>query len=481
MIKLLLVTWNVEGHEILDIEEAEPQLAFIAYWMTKKGQQTISADELNNCLIEARKQMPEILGYTNINPSEFIKRVESRSSLLIMSGHKRLDSGHISAIYEFLHLSFQEYLAAKAIVKKFIPRSDIANNVTDIIKPNIDNENWKEVIPLAAVLLERETKELIEYLITESKNSAHRELKEGKRDIRLAPLLLGNCLANEIQINPDLLGTAIEWYSKSSYSVTDKSINEIILKNKFGNVFRKKVKECFFERFDDKFSSELGSTLADIFLADTKNPENLQSIPNEVILGLQSDLKEDKCMAILGMMNFAYGAAFKYEVMPSLEPEIEKMFNLMYDLLESNDPHYLFSICWCVAWSGESNIFPDSQRNKYVVFLAKTWTKPNKKNIRRVISWALCKITIPSIKKQSLSKIRNLKTTIRERIQKPENEFDKITSVFLGAILGETFEKNILKEIFSERIKLSSDRPEKSSSISLFAEKLKIQDLGKKI
>src|SRR5690606_14023832 len=93
MIKLLLVTWNVEGHEILDIEEAEPQLAFVAYWMTKNGQQTISAEELNNCLIEARKQMPEILGYTNVNPAEFIKRVESRSSLLIMTGHKRLESG----------------------------------------------------------------------------------------------------------------------------------------------------------------------------------------------------------------------------------------------------------------------------------------------------------------------------------------------------------------------------------------------------
>ena len=98
MIKLLLVTWNVEGHEILDIEEAEPQLAFVAYWMTKNGQQTITAEELNNCLIDARKQMPEILGYTNISPSEFIKRVESRSSLLIMSGHKRSESGVNSCV-----------------------------------------------------------------------------------------------------------------------------------------------------------------------------------------------------------------------------------------------------------------------------------------------------------------------------------------------------------------------------------------------
>lgn len=247
MIKLLLVTWNVEGHEILDIEEAEPQLAFVAYWMTTNGQQTISADELNYCLIEARKQMPEILGYTNINPSEFIKRVESRSSLLILSGHKRLDSGHISAMYEFLHLSFQEYLTAKAIVKKFIPQSDASKKVVDIIKPNINNENWKEVIPLAAVLLERETKDLIEYLIDKSKLVSPNEKKEG-----LAPSLLGSCLANEIQISPDLLGTALEWYAKNRYSILEKSTTDIILKNKFGNTFRKRVRECFFEKYDDK-------------------------------------------------------------------------------------------------------------------------------------------------------------------------------------------------------------------------------------
>jgi len=226
MIKLLLVTWNVEGHEILDIEEAEPQLAFVAYWMTKNGQQTISADELNNCLIDARKQMPEILGYTNISPSEFIKRVESRSSLLIMSGHKKLESGSITAIYEFLHLSFQEYLTAKAIVKKFIPQPDCNSRVVDIIKTNANNENWKEVIPLVAVLLERDTKELIEYLISESQSIASAvdlKAKRGRLEgVSLAPSLLGSCLANEIQISPDLLGTAIEWYAKNAYSIPDK-------------------------------------------------------------------------------------------------------------------------------------------------------------------------------------------------------------------------------------------------------------------
>lgn len=469
MIKLLLVTWNVEGHEILDIEEAEPQLAFVAYWMSKNGQQTISADELNNCLIDARKQMPEILGYTNVSPSEFIKRVESRSSLLIMSGHKRLASGNITAVYEFLHLSFQEYLTAKAIVKRFIPLTDLQSKIADIVKPYINNENWKEVIPLAAVLLERDTKDLIEYLISESKIVASKDKKERTKKDKLAPILLGNCLANEIQINPDLLGTAIEWYAKNSSSIVYNGITEIILKNKFGTRFRERIKECFFEKYDDKYSAPIGSILADIFLLDLKNPENKNTIPNEILTGLQGETKEEKCMAILGMMGFSYGFSGPHDDNDISISTIEEIFTLMLDLLKSNDSHYYFSVCWSVAWSGEADIFPESLRLTYVTYLVNSWIKSNEYNLQRVTSWALSKILTPSISKNEIFKIEELKTTIHKNYQNPANEFDKLTSIYLGTIIGETFDKKELIELFRLRFR------REGASLYLFADVLGIK------
>ncbi len=474
MIKLLLVTWNVEGHEILDIEEAEPQLAFVAYWMTKNGQQTITAEELNSCLIDARKQMPEILGYTNVNPTEFIKRVESRSSLLIMAGHKRLDSGNITAVYEFLHLSFQEYLTAKAIVKKFIPLSDIENKVVDIIKPNVNNENWKEVIPLAAVLLERDTKDLIEYLISESKSIASKEKSDKINEHKLAPSLLGSCLANEIQISPDILGTAIEWYAKNVYTIRERGNTDIILKNKFGITFRKKVRECFFEKYDDKYSSPLGSTLADIFLSDLPNPDNKTSIPVEILAALKGNSKDDKCMAALGMMSFAFGISRSHEIGISQIPVSEEIFKIMLDLLKVNDLHYHFSICWSVAWSGEANIFPDNLRIPYVKYLTKSWIKSGDNNIQRVTSWALSKILVPSIPKAQIFKIQNLKTKIHENFQKPTNEFDKLVSIYLGSIIGEHYEQALVLEVFKAHSMRNLPKNNPSSSFAQFGMKLGI-------
>ena len=473
MIKLLLVTWNVEGHEKLDIEETEPQLAFVAYWMTKNGQQTISAKELEDCLIKAREQMPEILGYTKISPSDFIKRVELRSSLLILSGHKRLDSGELIAIYEFLHLSFQEYLTAKAIVKEYIPQSDISDKIVDIIKPHIKNESWKEVIPLTAVLLERNSKDLIKYLIDESKLIAVEKEEEKKkktsRENQLVPSLLGNCLTNEIQINPDLLGVAIEWYAKICGDSQHMRENlDIILKGKFGDVFRKKVRECFFEEYDDKYATYLGSTLGDIFIADMKESGNLPIVSEIILTKLKNGNKEEKCIAILGMMVLAWKMTRKSEMENFQISDNVEIFNIMFDLLMIGDTHYHFAICWCIAWASKTSVFPDALRMKYVTYLTKAWITPNEYNLRRRTSWALSTILVPTITAQDICKNKELSTKVQEYFEKPENDFDRMIAVYFGTILGKTYEKKELEGIFKP---WNRD----SNNFSLWAEVLKLK------
>ena len=85
------------------MDETEPQLAFVAYCMMEQGQQKITRDKLERYIIEARKELPEILDYTQVSPSKFIEQVEVRSSLLIQLGYEENTLGQMTASYEFSH------------------------------------------------------------------------------------------------------------------------------------------------------------------------------------------------------------------------------------------------------------------------------------------------------------------------------------------------------------------------------------------
>ena len=463
MIKLLLVTWNVEGHEQLDIEETEPQLAYVAYWMTKNGQQTIFEEDLKKCLIEARQQMPEILGYTNISPSEFIRRVELRSSLLILSGHRQTESGNISQVYEFLHLSFQEYLTAKAIVKRYLPKPETDKDALEILQPNIYKENWKEVIPLVAVLLERNNKSLIEYLISESKKVDGSKRRRSSQPN--APLLLGHCLANEIQISPELLKTTIEWYAKQKYSTREPSLTETILKNKFGNTFRQAIRDIFFEKYEDEYASPLGSTLGEIFLFDFEKFSGQETL-DLINTILQKDSREDSCIALFGLMSFA----FNMTTHSRKKLDTKQIFDNALQLLKGSDFHLTYAIAWSIAWSEEAKLIPDRVRIEYLQYLIKYWIKNSDlHNLKRVLSWAINSLLKPTIKREDLKKIPKLKQTLKVYSEKPNNEFDELNCLYLNHILGEAIDRQEVQKAF-----LSALVPRGSESLTLFAKEFNI-------
>lgn len=90
-IDLLLMTWNVEGHTPLRVDEALPQLAYLAFDMMTRTTKRISSLEAEKSFADARKAMPEVLAYSVDTPHDMIDRIESRSSLLVLAGlrHRR--------------------------------------------------------------------------------------------------------------------------------------------------------------------------------------------------------------------------------------------------------------------------------------------------------------------------------------------------------------------------------------------------------
>jgi hypothetical protein len=453
-----MVTWNVEGHAQLDIEEAEPQLAYVAFWMTSKGTQTITLNDLKKCLLDARKQMPDILGYTKISVPDFIKRVESRSSLLIMSGHKKVDSGEIVQIYEFLHLSFQEHLTAKAVVEKFLPISENRKSTFDIIKPHIEDESWKEVIPLVAVLLRRDSKELIEHLIELSIISQSDDIQnENKKRNSISPAeLLGSCIANEIQITPELLDNAIEWYSKNRYRIRDKSLTETILSSKFREAFKDKIHNLYFEEFNDKFSSPIGSLIGEVYINELKKRE--KEVHKTILADIKTPNRETQVTSLFGLMIFSFEN--KLPRNQTKNAKIQKydfteIVETLLPIIKSDDKHLCFPAFWSIAWFNESFIFPETLRVDILKSLLEIWDKyDDSKNLNRMCTWAIKTNLSPNIHiDKKLGGIDNIESIVLKRFNSPMNEYDQLVSVFLSVHLNLSIDKTEVEKILIEENK----------------------------
>lgn len=180
-VEVLLDTWNIKGHEPLNLKEAVPQLACVAFELMRKGKQTATEKELLILLEEARERVPQIRRYAKDTPSAFLKRVELRSSLLVEAGHQ-LEATRAVSFYQFRHLTFQEYLAAVAAVDGHYMEYQKDDTVTTPLTPYLTTEEWKDVIPMAAVLARKQAEPLIAALVDEG-NSLRQRVEQGKESV----------------------------------------------------------------------------------------------------------------------------------------------------------------------------------------------------------------------------------------------------------------------------------------------------------
>lgn len=219
-VEVLLDTWNIKGHESLSLKEAVPQLACVAFQLMRAGKQTATERELLDLLEEAREKVPQIRRYAKDTPHAFLKRVELRSSLLVEAGHQAEGSGTVP-FYQFRHLTFQEYLAAVAAVEGHYMDYAKSDTVLTPLASHLTADEWKEVIPMAAVLARKQAEPLMAALVVRA-NGLRQKLESGKpsatkmallrRPDRLpAPIArLVQCLLEEAEAAPETLTAALQ-------------------------------------------------------------------------------------------------------------------------------------------------------------------------------------------------------------------------------------------------------------------------------
>jgi len=112
----VLLNWNPNIYTVIEEEEALPQLAFLAYEMCRRGVQLLLGEEVLDLLDQLREDYPKLRALRQRDSREFLHLLEERSGLLMRSGVQWLPNhAQGKAIWEFRHLTFQEYLAAVAL------------------------------------------------------------------------------------------------------------------------------------------------------------------------------------------------------------------------------------------------------------------------------------------------------------------------------------------------------------------------------
>lgn len=232
-IQVLLETWNLEAHEPVDLDEARYQLAYVAYKMMTEHKQIVTRRNLIQLLISAHKEL-DMLVPSSTSYVDFIKKVERRSALLIQKGYQLdAETGQTEAIYEFQHLTFQEYLAAYAIANKCYPGAKRDDSLAELLEPYLTKEYMKEVVLLSTSLLDRwSVEELIDTLIHTLKtgNVSFKEM------VYLRSLLL-QVIADEVPLSPKKRREVYEYCFESGMRYGDIEIVRDILKGKYAEDF----------------------------------------------------------------------------------------------------------------------------------------------------------------------------------------------------------------------------------------------------
>lgn len=385
-IRVLVRTWNVEGYAPLDEEETLAQLSYVACAMMEDGKQQIGQRALLQLLQKARKELEAELQFASISPKEFIERIEYRSSLLMQAGHERDDTA-LQPVYEFRHLVFQEYLAGRGYVEEQYPGRDSGQGLADILEKHFIDENWREVIPLAAVLAGRRSEELLKRLTSASK---HGYLQDKQHTITdpFGSLLL-QCVLDEVQVTAPTLRSLLAELARKSRYFEEGWVAEIV-KKKFGRIFQEIVEQTYLAGAPG-FEEYLGTMneLAVHFCFGDETPVLSKAVASSLQNALESGDRLRKVRAALVCMELAYSGDYEVDG-ETEEGGFQHFSNELREMLSPGDFPSALAACWALAWIGENRAVENRPKPDLIRSLYQVWREIESKKAQSYYAvWAL--------------------------------------------------------------------------------------------
>jgi hypothetical protein len=161
------------GLRTLDSTSQTIVLQELAFWLLRQGKLDVPIQQAQQVIDRILSSLPA----RDEDSREILDHLLTRSGLIREPIRDRID---------FIHRTFQDYLAGKAAVE---------NDEIGLLIGNAGSDQWRDVIVMAAALSQpRQREELLRGLITES----------GRKKDETLNLLAVACLQNAPQLSPDL-------------------------------------------------------------------------------------------------------------------------------------------------------------------------------------------------------------------------------------------------------------------------------------
>jgi len=350
-----LLNWRREVDVPIDQREAMPQLEYLAYAMCDRGVQQLREDEVLELFERMRDEYPRIHLIKRHSSVEFLQLLERRTGLLIEAGHIR-HLGRQVPVFEFRHLTFQEYLAGMAIVDGRFPQRDrslslenyitqLAGRISSSERPGGEAEvveNWREAIRICLACCNDDTVDT--YL-----NAILTALPgEDVRHARARSVLGTLCLSDEPNAGDEVAQCTINAIVRHALEIDGYRMNETSLthatvqasRSRWSEVLTETLLKSFFES-----KEQLRSSLASL-CALSMEYYTIRDFPKDSWLTTQTALlnSADSSEAVMAAFTFVISA---YHSLLKSAPKnvIENLLNLL-----QRGTAEAYAAAWALKW-----------------------------------------------------------------------------------------------------------------------------------